>query len=264
MRLRLGLLQTPEAIERQHAREAAEAAARKAKADVPTVKTEAQAKADEIAKSKDKDKAGDKAKRAKPHIRPLSEAKAIDSGANFISETFIFSVGLGLILFENWRSRRKEQTRRNDVADKLAELEERDQAKEKALEALEHEVTDLRAKGKPLAWPFSSGASKPTHPSSEEVSRAPSEQPQPTEKQAPQQVAVPRTEESSSLLWPFSALSSLWSNTSSPEHAPREETRPPERSTGNPSDGQAPEHVEEQRPGKILEPQPAVPVSASR
>ena len=145
MRLRLGLLQNPEAIERQLAREAQEAAAKKAKADIPTVKTEAQAKADEATKAKDKEK-GEKSKHQSPRIRPLSEAKAIDSGANFISETFLFSVGLGLIVFETWRSRRKEQNRRNDVADKLAELEARDQEKDRLLRELEQELAEVRAK----------------------------------------------------------------------------------------------------------------------
>ena len=144
MRLRLGLLQEPAAIERQIAREAQEAAAKKAKAEIPTVKTEAQTKADEVAKVKDKEKAKEKQKG--PHIRPLSEAKAIDSGANFISETFLFSVGLSLILVETWRSRRKETNRRNDVADKLAELEARDQEKERALHAMEAELDELRGR----------------------------------------------------------------------------------------------------------------------
>jgi hypothetical protein len=64
------------------------------------------------------------------HVRPLNEAKAIDSGANFISESFLFSVAGGLIVFESWRSRKKEQNRREGVAD--------------AIEALQKEVEDLR------------------------------------------------------------------------------------------------------------------------
>ena len=146
MRLRLGLLQEPAAIERQVQREAQEAAARKVKAEAPTVKTEAQTRADEAAKVHEKDKARDKATKAKPHIRPLSESKAIDSGANFISESFLFTVGLSLILFETWRSRRKEQNRRNDVAEKLAELEARDHEKDRLLHALEEELEKVKGK----------------------------------------------------------------------------------------------------------------------
>ena len=127
MRLRLGLLQDHAAIDRQIAREAAEAQAKKQKAEAPTVKTEAQTKADEAATIMEKEKgsSADKAKviPPKPRIRPLSEAKAIDSGANFISEAFLFSVGLSLIIFESWRSRRKESSRREDVAGRIGELE---------------------------------------------------------------------------------------------------------------------------------------------
>ena len=81
MRFRLGLLQDSAALEKQATREAAEAQAKKHKSEAPTVKTEAQTKADEAAENRSKDSL-DKAKeqRKKPKIRPLSEAKAIDVG----------------------------------------------------------------------------------------------------------------------------------------------------------------------------------------
>ena len=148
MRLRLGLLQDHAAIDRQIAREAAEAQTKKQKSEAPTVKTEAQAKADEADAVKGKEKSAEKSKvtSPKPRIRPLSEGKAIDSGANFISETFLFSVGLSLIVFESWRSRRKETSRREDVAERLGELEESEKAARRALVELEKEVLRLRAK----------------------------------------------------------------------------------------------------------------------
>jgi myosin-1 len=148
MRLRLGLLQDAATIERQAAKEAAEAAAKKKKqGSIPTVKTEAQAKADERAVSKAGKEAEQLAKPPpKPRIRPLSEAKAIETGSNFISEAFLFSVGGGLILFESWRSRRKENTRREDVADRLNDLEESEKAARRALIELEREVLQLRTK----------------------------------------------------------------------------------------------------------------------
>ena len=155
MRLRLGLLQDQAAIDRQIAREAKEAQLKKHKIEVPTVKTEAQTKADEATPTKEKEKATDKAQptlQAKPKIRPLSEAKAIDSGATFISEGFLFGVTLSTILFETWRSRRKENNRREDVAEKLRNLEQQDQAKWQLLDELQQEVEVLRtaAKDKPL------------------------------------------------------------------------------------------------------------------
>jgi hypothetical protein len=136
MRLRLGLLQDQAAIDRQIARDAAEHAKMK---DVPTVKTEAQMKAEEAGGKTPKSTAS----LPKPRIRPLSEAKAIDSGANFISEAFLFSIGLGLIVFESWRSRRKENTRRADVAERLEELEAKDQASWQKVDELESKVLEL-------------------------------------------------------------------------------------------------------------------------
>ena len=150
MRLRLGLLQDAKSIERQIAREAAEVQAKKHKLEIPTVKTEAQTKADEAAAVKTKEKGAEKPSKAaavpKPKIRPLSESKAIDSGATFVSESFLFMVGLSLILFENWRSRRKETSRREDVADRINELEERRKVDRKAIVELEKEILRLRAK----------------------------------------------------------------------------------------------------------------------
>lgn len=144
MRLRLGLLQDPAATEKQAQRAAAEAQAKKLKSETPTVRTEAQMKADEAA---EKDKGGEKPRSLsvpKPKIRPLSEAKAIDSGASFVSEGFLMLVGVGLIVFENWRSKRKENSRREDVADRINELEENDRASRRALVELEKEILRLR------------------------------------------------------------------------------------------------------------------------
>lgn len=145
MRLRLGLLRDTAAIEKHAAREAADAA-KKQKHAIPTVKTEAQTLADEkVAKEKGRLVEVPKPV-SKPRIRPLSEAKAIESGASFISEAFLFSVAGSLIIFESWRSRRKENNRREDVADRLSELEESERAARRALVELEREVLALRAK----------------------------------------------------------------------------------------------------------------------
>ena len=141
MRLRLGLLQDPAVIEKQIAREAAEAQARKHKLEAPTVRTEAEMKAFEAETAEEKKKAREK---AKPRIRPLSEAKAIDTGANFVSESFLFLVSLGLIGFEWSRREKKENTRREDVADRIGELEETERSSRRALVDLEKEILRLR------------------------------------------------------------------------------------------------------------------------
>lgn len=149
MRWRIGLLQDAAAVERQVAKEAAADTAKKHKHSIPTVKTEAQVKAEEEAAAKEAKEASEPPKpRSKPKIRPLSEAKAIESGATFISETFLFGVAAGLIVFESWRSGRKESKRRDDVAVRINDLEESEKAARKALVELEREVLRLRAKEK--------------------------------------------------------------------------------------------------------------------
>ena len=152
MRLRLGLLRDTTTAER---RATAEAAARKHKPTSPTVKTEADTKAEQeaIAKAQAAAEAADRPA-PKPHIRPLSESKAIESGATFLSEAFLFVVAGGLIVFESWRSRRKETTRREDVESRLIELEESEKAARRGLAALEKELLQLKAKDdKLLKWP---------------------------------------------------------------------------------------------------------------
>jgi hypothetical protein len=56
------------------------------------------------------------------HVRPLSETRAIETGANFIAESFLFSVAVALIMGETWRSSRNQTKRRDDVDDQLEDL----------------------------------------------------------------------------------------------------------------------------------------------
>ncbi|KAJ1974314.1 hypothetical protein H4R35_003667, partial [Dimargaris xerosporica] len=59
----------------------------------------------------------------KEHIRPLNDKKAVEAGANFLSEAILFSVAGSIILFENFRSRNAARDRRSLVDDTLAKLE---------------------------------------------------------------------------------------------------------------------------------------------
>lgn len=68
--------------------------------------------------------------------KPLNDARAIETGANFVAETFVFSVAGGLILFESWRARRKDQQRRQGVKDDIGDLKERIQNIEQKIEQL--------------------------------------------------------------------------------------------------------------------------------
>ncbi|RDB19495.1 OPA3-like protein [Hypsizygus marmoreus] len=56
------------------------------------------------------------------HIRPLSEARAIENGANALAEGFLFAVAASLILGETWRTSRNQSKRRDSVDDQLDAL----------------------------------------------------------------------------------------------------------------------------------------------
>lgn len=145
MRMRLGILHDAAAQDRMHAREAAEAAAKKRQAETPTVKTEAQQKAADMA-AESKAEGEEKAKAApKPRIRPLSESRAIELGANFLSESFIFGVAVGLLVWDQWRTRRKDNARREGIDDRLEALEEHT----RQIVDLQSEVDRLKSKYEP-------------------------------------------------------------------------------------------------------------------
>ncbi|RVD82904.1 uncharacterized protein DFL_007314 [Arthrobotrys flagrans] len=83
-----------------------------------------------------------KKNRAVPHIRPLSDSKAIERGAAFISEFFLFSVAGSLILFEALRSRKREMNRRDEVAERLQNLEEENEIWRRKVEILERKLDE--------------------------------------------------------------------------------------------------------------------------
>lgn len=59
----------------------------------------------------------------KKKIKPLNDAKAIETGATFVAEGFVFSVAASLILYESWRSRQKQQKQQASVADDIKILQ---------------------------------------------------------------------------------------------------------------------------------------------
>jgi hypothetical protein len=116
------------------------AEAARQKAATPTVKTEEEMKADEALTEKEREAIRKKAEeRAKPRVRPLSEQKAIEMGANFVAETFIFAVGIGVIVVEQWRQRRKARNARDDIREDLEEMQNE-------LKSVKAELEELKAK----------------------------------------------------------------------------------------------------------------------
>ena len=56
-------------------------------------------------------------------VRPLNDAKAVESGATILSEFFVFGVASSLVIFETVRQMKKETVRREQIASTLKFLE---------------------------------------------------------------------------------------------------------------------------------------------
>lgn len=119
--MRLGILHDSAAQERMAERERKRAEEKKKQAETPTVMTELQQKKHDEEAAREKAEGGSKQeeKPYNPKIRPLSEAKAIDLGANFFSESFIFAVAVGLLVWDTVRSRNKAKDQREVLEDRL-------------------------------------------------------------------------------------------------------------------------------------------------
>lgn len=175
MRMRLGLLQDPAVIDRQIKKEAQAAEAARQKAATPTVKTEEEMKAEEALSEKEKEAIRKKVEeRIKPRIRPLSEQKAIETGANFVAETFIFAVGIGVIVFEQWRQRRKARNARDDIREDLEDLQSELKAVKAELEELKTRHPEPAPSGGLLGlWKGNGKSGEKTHQVSQAAADAP-------------------------------------------------------------------------------------------
>ncbi|KAL9049462.1 MAG: hypothetical protein Q9162_007200 [Coniocarpon cinnabarinum] len=122
MRMRLGLLSDPTTIDRQVAREQAELNQTRnpLQSHVATAKTLSETQAEQ----REAEEIRKRLKGTKRRIKPLSESKAIDTGATFASEFFLFAVAAGLIFGEQAWSRARERGRKEGVEMRLVRLEE--------------------------------------------------------------------------------------------------------------------------------------------
>ncbi|KAH9857468.1 OPA3-domain-containing protein [Lenzites betulinus] len=71
------------------------------------------------------------------HVRPLSETRAIENGANALAEGFLFTVAAGMIVAEAWRSSRSQTKRRDAVDDSLDALSENVQRLSERVDSLQ-------------------------------------------------------------------------------------------------------------------------------
>ncbi|KAJ2394392.1 hypothetical protein GGI05_002056, partial [Coemansia sp. RSA 2603] len=77
-------------------------------------------------------------------IRPLNDARAVDAGANFLGEAFIFGVAASLIFAEQIRSRSQAKKQRTAVDDRLEDLEKEMDERKQEIENLKSERNTLR------------------------------------------------------------------------------------------------------------------------
>lgn len=82
-------------------------------------------------------------------IRPLNDNKAIENGANFLSEAFVFSVAGSLILFESYRSRKKSNLEKNNVQDDISLLQDEIVSLQNELELIKGKIGAIPAIGAP-------------------------------------------------------------------------------------------------------------------
>lgn len=75
-------------------------------------------------------------------VRPLNDTKAIEQGANFLSELFIFSVAGGLIFYESYRSRKKAADEKESLADDISTLQDEIEYIKKKLQQYNFKVDD--------------------------------------------------------------------------------------------------------------------------
>ncbi|KAH7890153.1 optic atrophy 3 protein-domain-containing protein [Phlebopus sp. FC_14] len=91
---------------------------------------------------------------ARQHVRPLSETRAIENGANALAEGFLFAVAAALIIGETYRTSRNQSKRRDDVDERLEELASSIASLKASVEALtksQEEFEGERARNDELA-----------------------------------------------------------------------------------------------------------------
>jgi hypothetical protein len=76
------------------------------------------------------------------NLKPIPDAHALTVGADLLSQSFLLSIAIGLVVFEYWRN---ERIKRVDTAVKKREKAERQAAKEARLRAIEDRIAELEA-----------------------------------------------------------------------------------------------------------------------
>ncbi|XP_078001029.1 optic atrophy 3 protein homolog [Glandiceps talaboti] len=97
-------------------------------------------------------------------VKPLSEQSAVELGAEIIGETFIFTVGVGILVAEYWRQARNEQHKEDKQNDSILELQSQ---VEELHFVMERQDAKLRELNRRLAY-LDHGKQKPVNTLSNE------------------------------------------------------------------------------------------------
>ena len=71
------------------------------------------------------------------HVKPLTDERAAELGAEIIGDAFVYSVAASLVIFEYYRSRKKEQDAEDTQNSEIGRLSE-------SIKRLESEIKDIR------------------------------------------------------------------------------------------------------------------------
>lgn len=80
------------------------------------------------------------------HVKPLTEEKAAELGAEIIGDTFVYSVAASLILFEYVRSKKKEQDAEDTQNSQIAKLDDSMRRLEREMKDIKKRLSDMDSK----------------------------------------------------------------------------------------------------------------------
>ena len=79
----------------------------------------------------------------KAEYQPLNEERAVELGSEIIGEFFLYTVAASYIVYEYWRSVKKEQKREEDQLQQIVNLEDRTRQLERDLASLRQSAQTL-------------------------------------------------------------------------------------------------------------------------
>ena len=80
------------------------------------------------------------------HVKPLTEEKAAELGAEIIGDTFVYSVAALLIIFEYTRSKKKEQDAEDTQNSQIAKLNDSMRKLEREMKDIKKRLSDMDSK----------------------------------------------------------------------------------------------------------------------